>query len=138
VSSFWFDPATGEHSKCRPDWESPAGDGVILLDLKTCQDASPAGFARAVVNFGYHLQAAHYSDGHAIASGKPVLGFVFACVEAEYPHAAAAYMLDDDAMAKARAKNRELAELYAACKAAGAWPGYVDTIQPLSLPAWAV
>lgn len=137
VSAFWLDPQTGELSKCRPDWESPAGDGVILLDVKTCQDASPAGFARAVTNFTYHLQDVHYSDGYALASGTPVLGFVFACVESAPPYAAAAYMLDDDARDKARAITLGLRHVYAECKRTNTWPGYADTIQPLSLPPWA-
>jgi hypothetical protein len=31
-----------------------------------------------------------------------------------------------------------LLDLYAECKASGNWPGYPSTIQPLSLPAWAL
>jgi hypothetical protein len=43
--SFWWDDiATGMRCKCRPDWF----DGETIVDLKTCQDASPAGFAKAV------------------------------------------------------------------------------------------
>lgn len=137
VSAFWIDEATGVHCKCRPDWVSPAGDGVILIDVKTCQDASAAGFPRTIANYGYHIQAAWYSDGYERASGKPVLGFVFACVESEWPHAAAAYMLDDESLQKGRDDCRRLLALYAECDRAGAWPGYPETIQPLSLPAWA-
>jgi exodeoxyribonuclease VIII len=137
VSAFWHDTLTGELSKCRPDWVSPAGNGVILLDVKTAIDVSPAGFAKAVSNWSYHLQAAHYSDGYPMASGKPVLGFVFACVESTRPHAAAAYMLDDDALDRAREVNLRLRHLYAECRRTNTWPGYAETIQPLSLPPWA-
>ncbi len=140
VSAFWVDQRTGVHCKCRPDWVSPVDmdpAGVVLLDLKTTQDASEAGFARSIWNYGYHLQAAWYVDGFELASGLMVLGFVFVCVEAEWPHAASAFMLDDRAMDLARARNRELVDLYAACRAAGEWPGYASTIRPISLPAWA-
>lgn len=137
VSCFWLDDETGELCKCRPDWVTPAGPGVIIMDLKTCPDASPFAFARKVADMAYHLQAAWYADGYEKASGRRVLGFVFAAVESEYPHAAAAYMLDDDAMARAREENAELLRLYARCKAANDWPGYPSTIQPLSLPSWA-
>lgn len=137
VSAFWHDTLTGELSKCRPDWVSPAGDGVILLDVKTAIDVSPAGFAKAVSNWCYHLQAAHYSDGYLMASGQPVLGFVFACVESTRPHAAAAYMLDDDALDRAREVNLRLRHLYAECRRTNTWPGYEASIQPLSLPPWA-
>lgn len=136
-SAFWIDEATGVHCKCRPDWVSDAGEGVVIIDLKTCQDASPSGFPRTIANFGYHLQAAWYADGYEKATGRMVLGFVFAAVEAAYPHGAAAYMLDDASLAKARAENLRLTQLYADCRATDAWPGYPNTIQVLSLPAWA-
>lgn len=137
VSAFWRDADTGVLCKCRPDWVAPAGPGVILLDLKKTQDASPAGFARAVARYRYHLQAPWYVDGYSIASGKPVLGFVFVAVEEEFPHAAAAYMLDDDAMERGRAECRRLLALYRECAERGDWPGYPNTIQQLTLPAWA-
>jgi exodeoxyribonuclease VIII len=137
ASAFWIDGHTGELCKCRPDWTSPAGDGVILVDGKSCQDASPDGFARSIWTYDYHLQAAWYSDGFEAATGKRVHGFVFAAVESAWPHAAAAYMLGDDVLDKARAINRRLLDAYAACKRTGAWPGYPTTIQHINLPRWA-
>ncbi|XVJ69913.1 MAG: exonuclease VIII [Rhizobacter sp.] len=137
VSAFWVDEDTGTACKCRPDWVSPAGDGVVLVDIKTCQDASPKGFARAVANLRYDLQAAWYSHGFGRASGLQVLGFVFAAVEADYPHAAAAYMLDDDALSKARAECDRLLMLHRQCADSDKWPGYPETIQLLTMPAWA-
>lgn len=138
ASAFWIDGDTGELCKCRPDWTSPAGDGVILVDGKTCQDASPDGFGRAIWNFDYWLQAAWYSDGFTAATGLPVHGFVFAAVESAWPHAAAAYMLGDDVLDKARAENRRLLNLYAECRRTGVWPGYQAGIQQINLPAWAM
>lgn len=137
ASAFWIDEETGELCKCRPDWVAPAGDGVILVDGKTCQDASPEGFGRAIWNFAYHLQAAWYVDGFQAATGLRVHGFVFAAVESAWPHAAAAYMLGDDVMDAARRENRRLLNRYAECKSSGVWPGYGDAIQLINLPAWA-
>jgi hypothetical protein len=136
VSAFWTDAATGELCKCRPDWVATLDEGVILVDVKTAQDASPAGFAKAVANFGYHRQAAWYVNGYEQASGRRVLGFVFAVVESNYPHAAAAYMLTDEDTERAGADNRRLLDLYVACKRANAWPGYPSAIQQLALPPW--
>ena len=31
-----------------------------MFDIKTCQDASPTGFAKAVRDYGYDIQAAFY------------------------------------------------------------------------------
>ena len=47
VSFFWVDPITGDLCKGRADWVYRTAHGVILLDLKTSEDASPAGFAKA-------------------------------------------------------------------------------------------
>ena len=93
-SAFAVDPETGVLLKCRPDWYSAAGEGHIIVDIKTTQDASPDGFPRSLAKFGYHLQAVHYVDVFERATGVPVLGFVFACVESDWPHAAAAYSED--------------------------------------------
>lgn len=136
-SAFWIDEATGELCKCRPDWCSPAGEGVVLLDGKTCQDASPDGFSRTVWNFDYWLQAAWYSDGFEAATGLRVHGFVFAAVESAWPHAAAAYMLGDDVLDRARVENRRLLDLYAECKRTGVWTGYGSGLQLINLPKWA-
>ena len=38
ASAFWLDDHTGELCKCRPDWTSPAGDGVVLVDGKPLPD----------------------------------------------------------------------------------------------------
>jgi hypothetical protein len=137
ASVFWIDEETGELCKCRPDWTSPAGDGAILADGKTTQDASPEGFAKSIWNLDYPLQAAHYTDGFMAATGKTVHGFVFGAVESAWPHQAAAYMVDDEVMAWARRENRRLLNLYAECKRTGHWPGYPQTVMPITMPAWA-
>jgi PDDEXK-like domain of unknown function (DUF3799) len=136
-SAFWLDPVTGELCKCRPDFVTPAGNGVVITDGKTCLDASPEGFGKQIWTYAYWLQAAWYSDGFEAATGKRVHGFVFAAVENKWPHAAAAYMLGDDVLDKARAENRRLLDLYAECKRSGVWPGYPAGIQPIQLPRWA-
>ena len=78
--SFWWDDiATGMRCKCRPDWF----DGETIVDLKTCQDASAAGFAKAVAAFHYQLQAAHY------LCGTLAKRFIFVAVEKLAPFATA-------------------------------------------------
>jgi exodeoxyribonuclease VIII len=110
---------------------------VILVDLKTCVDASPAGFAKSIVNWRYQVQAAFYSDGWEAATGQKVHAFVFAAVEKEWPYAAAAYMLTDEDLTQGRLAYRRNLRTYAACTASGEWPGYSTDIQLLNLPAWA-
>lgn len=137
VSFFWIDAETGLLCKGRADWVFRNAAGVILLDLKTCEDASPETFPKACARYGYHMQCAWYSDGWAAATGDTVLGFVFGAVESGWPHVAAAYMLDDESTAKGRAESRRLLNYYAECQERDVWPGYQTAIQSITLPAWA-
>jgi exodeoxyribonuclease VIII len=137
ASAFWVDDHTGELCKCRPDWTSPAGDGVILVDGKSCPDASPDGFGRTAWNMGYLHTAAWYIDGYEAATGLKVYGYVFAAVEHDWPHVAKGWMVPDDLLEKARAENRRLLDLYAECKRTSNWPGYSAGISLITLPAWA-
>jgi len=69
----------------------------IMVDLKTCQDASPDAVRRTVLSFGYHVQAAFYSKLYKDIHGEnPAFFFVF--VEKEQPHGVLVVTLDDDWM----------------------------------------
>ena len=136
ISAFATDAETGVEMKARPDWTSPAGGGVILLDLKTCADASPEGFAKAVANFAYPIQQVHYCDVYEAATGVEVQAFVFAAVENAYPYAAAVYCIPEEWRVVAERERRRLIALYAECKASGHWPGFADTVQLLPMPRW--
>lgn len=137
-SAYWIDPETGVLCRCRPDWTHTFGAGVVLMDVKTYSDASPAEFARQVARKSYHRQAAFYSDGYALASGQAVHAFVFLAVETEWPYAVSATMLDDEAVEKGRELYRDNLATYAECLKTGVWPGYSNAIDTISLPAWAL
>lgn len=138
VSAYAIDAASGVLCRCRPDWNSKVarGAGVILVDLKSCGDASPREFARQVARKSYHVQAAFYSDVFESASGIPVVGFCFGQVETAWPFAACASMLDDESLDAGRREYRLLLDLYATCRERDAWPGYSEGIELISLPAW--
>jgi hypothetical protein len=128
--SFWWDDLpTGLRCKCRPDWYY----GATVVDLKTTTDASPAGFARSVATFRYHVQASHYLAGLHGAER-----FVFIAVEKTAPYAVAVYELDAEAMAAGNELRLRDLRMIADCRATGEWPGYGDDCQALSLPKWAL
>jgi exodeoxyribonuclease VIII len=127
--SFWFDDiATGMRCKCRPDWF----DGTTIVDLKTCQDASPAGFAKAIANFGYQIQAAHY------LAGTLATRFIFVAVEKTAPYAIGVYELDTEALVHGSIARHNALQVLQDCKAVNNYPGYTDGIQTLQLPGWAL
>ena len=127
--SFWWDDiATGMRCKCRPDWF----DGETIVDLKTCQDASPAGFARAVAQWSYQVQAAHY------LCGTLAKRFVFVAVEKSAPYAVGVYELNTEAMVHGSVLRHNALQRIQDCRAINEWPGYTDGIQTLQLPCWAL
>lgn len=138
VSAYWTDEKTGLLCKCRPDLVYSCEAGDILLDVKTTKDASPREFSRSIANYRYDVQAAFYSDGYALASGRRVLAFIFVAVESEYPHLAAAYQIDEASIMAGREKYRRDLETLKNCHERNEWPGYSTAIEPISLPAWAM
>lgn len=134
ASIFWKDQDTGIECRCRPDYmrgSIPDCPADTLVDLKSCEDASPAAFARSVHNYRYHVQAAHYMHGACVGR------FVFIAQEKKPPYAVAVYELDEDAIKQGLAlRNRDL-QTYASCREFNIWPGYPAGIQTLSLPKWA-
>ncbi len=128
--SFWWDDiATGMRCKCRPDWF----DGATIVDLKTCQDASPASFAKAVANFGYQIQAAHY------LAGTLATRFIFVAVEKTAPYAIGVYELDTEALVHGSIARHNALQRIQDCRAINEWPSYTDDgIHTLQLPGWAL
>lgn len=138
VSAYWNDPETGVLCRCRPDYVHESARGVVLLDAKTYSSADPWEFARQAARKGYHRQAAYYSDGYAIASGRPVLAFIFVVVETEWPYAVSAVMLDEASLAAGRALYRRNLNTYAECLKNNQWPSYSSAIELVSLPHYAL
>ena len=127
--SFWADDtATGLRVKARPDWYF----GGTIVDLKTCQDASPGGFARACASFAYHIQAAHYLN---VTFAER---FVFIAVEKTYPYAVGVYELDAAAMAAGKEQCRIGLQTISNCHAINEWPGYTTTCDTIAMPNWAL
>lgn len=142
----WEDPATGLPCKVMLDkyFETRDGAAVRVLDLKSSNDPSEAGFAKAAANYGYHRQDAMYRDAaQRFAGGRPVR-FVFLVVRNEPPFECAVYDLDDDAVAAGRRQIRGALDRLAKHLESGdwraPWQGAADNLRPttISLPAYAL
>lgn len=137
-SYFWHDPLTGDVlCKCRPDYVRKMVSGVVLLDLKTTDDASPEAFSRACANFGYHVSAAMSMDGYEHATGTRPLAYKFVVVEKSAPYAVAVYELEERAIQKGRDIYQDALCLYRDCVASEDWPGFPAKTQTIDLPKWA-
>jgi PDDEXK-like domain of unknown function (DUF3799) len=128
-----FGLVDGVPCKARPDhWDARLG---VTADLKTTADASPAGFAKSVANFRYHVQAAFYTDVMA-AAGVTVESFLFIACERNPPFLVGVYVLDSEALEIGRAEYQRDLALYKECVESGSWPGLSERIELLTLPKW--
>lgn len=141
LSCYWTDEETGVRCRCRPDfWRH---DGVIV-DLKTCLDASYDGFQKSVWKWRYHVQAAFYLDGiEAALRQAPSTttmpapkAFLFVAVEKTAPYGVGVYHLDAQNIAIGRREYREDLARFAECERTGEWPAYSPNIEAMSLPDW--
>lgn len=105
--------------KCRIDFVTP----TALVDLKTCVDASPAGFGKTVWNFRYDAQCAFYQDAFFAVTGRR-LPYVLVAVEKKPPHMVGVYRVNELILDAGREHYRNLLELYAWCRRDNRWPGY--------------
>jgi hypothetical protein len=134
---FWTDPETGFRCKCRPDFIRADG---FVVDIKSCTKANFKSFQRDMVEYGYHRQAAWYTDG--VKAGRDdlipePLSFLFVAVEKTPPHHVAVYVADGGVMASGRNQCRRLLNRVAQCQKRNEWPSYADGVQMISMPAWA-
>lgn len=130
---FWTDELTGEECKCRVDCITRVGEKLIVVDYKTCADASNDGFMRDAIKYGYHFQAGMYLEGTQADS------FVFIAQEKKPPYSVNILEADEAFIQKGRDIFRELIGIYHHCKETGEWYGYLgayNMINSLSLPGW--
>jgi len=134
VTIRWTDPVTGVQCKARIDrWKRRKRIGV---DLKSTDDASPAGFAKSVAKYSYHIQQAHYCSG-ADAVGESFDRYLIVAQEKAPPYLAAVYALDAASESRGFELRQEAVQTMADCLTADHWPGYGPEVQELTLPAWA-
>jgi exodeoxyribonuclease VIII len=113
--------------------------GDVIFDLKTCQDASPEGFARQIGAFQYHLQAAHYAAGYEAINGKPLDRFCFIAVESEPPYATGVYVIDSVGLQSGRAFMAKAAKAFKQAQQPEKVKAmYADHLVELTLPNWSL
>jgi len=122
---FWTDDITGEACKCRCDIAILDTDEPLIVDLKTTSNAKQDVMNHHIFKYGYHFQAAMYTEGVMQAMGlskRP--GFRMIAQEKTPPYAINIIDITPDVMLAGELKFRELIGIYHSCKETGFWYGY--------------
>ena len=135
---FWDDDLTGEQCKCRTDCLTEIGDNLIVVDLKSTENAETEAFMKSAIKYGYDFQSAMYSKGVEVNTGKKPL-FVFIAIEKTAPYAINILQADELFIRRGYDLFREYIGIYHDCKQTNNWYGYLgkfNQINNLALPAY--
>jgi len=138
LSFVWVDKDTDVTCKGRVDRFGRLMGNSVIADLKTTENASEDAWAREVVKYSYHAQAAFYLDGLDTVSPVVERRFIWIAIEKKPPYALAIYEPDAATIDKGRRMYRNYLRQFLACHTSGVWPGYNAGVQPLLLPDWAL
>lgn len=116
---------------------APPDPSTPLYDFKTCVDASPDACIRAVMNYGYDVQAKHYLECWKAATGEDRL-FRFIFQEKTAPHEICVLELGSDTLMMASKKTRRAREIWGNCIRSNYWPGYPNGVQRVEMPEFFV
>ena len=104
--------------KCKIDFVCPSER--LIIDLKTTSDPSPHAWSWSAEDFGYHRQAAIYSDAMESKYHEP-FRFLFGVVRSKEPYEAAVYEIDAESIHRGRSEYEALIEEYVDRKAINDW-----------------
>jgi hypothetical protein len=111
-------------------------DGVAdgyLYDLKTTEDASPAGILKSIRAYRYNLQAYFYRLCFETAFERRLLGFRFLFIEKAPPYATAWVEIGPELMSYACSDFEKALALYRECTTLNSWPAYGDEVQVIDI-----
>lgn len=122
----------GVWCRCLVD-NAPSDPRIPLYDLKTTTDANPEKIARAVMDYGYDVQAQHYREVWKAATGED-RAFRFIFVEKEPPHEICVVELTSGDLMMAERRISRAREIFRDCLATNDWPGYPLQVVQVKLP----
>jgi exodeoxyribonuclease VIII len=117
VPAFW----DGRGTSCKAKADLVCGD--VVLDVKTCVDASPRGFEKQIWSYRYFTQARHYMDAFDAKQ------FIFVAVESAAPYGVGVYDLSQNLLDRGDRDLDIAAARYQHGIRTGEWPGYNSEIQ---------
>ena len=120
----------GVQLKCAIDG---LGTDGYLYDLKTTEDASPAGILKSIRAYRYNLQAYFYRLCFETAFERRLLGFRFLFIEKTPPYATAVVEIGPELMSYACSDFEKALQTYRECTTLGEWPAYGDAVQVIDI-----
>lgn len=135
---FWKDDLTGEHCKCRIDCLTEFKENLIIVELKSTENAETEAFISSAIKYRYDFQSAMYIDGVKANTGiKPL--FVYIVIEKKPPYSINIMQTDELMIKRGYNIFREYIGIYHDCKETNNWYGYLgkfNQINNLALPAY--
>jgi hypothetical protein len=123
---------------CRAMFDNtPVEPREPIYDYKSCEDASPAACLRAVINYGYDIQAEHYRAVWKAITGED-RDFVFIFQEKAPPHEVTLIRLSGMFQDTAQTRVARARRIWGECVTSNQWPGYPAGINEVDPPAWLV
>lgn len=133
TSIVWSDAHTG--LKCKARTDAMSVEHSVIVDIKTCQDASHSAFIKDIVSYKYHWQAAMYADGAEAIAKKPFM-FVFIAVEKTPPYGVGVYLISEAFISAGRKGYKDALNEVLFCITNNTWPCYDDGAVEIQAPAW--
>lgn len=132
-SILYTDPETG--AECRFRFDGIAGP--ICFDIKTIAECSMEKICRAVFDYGYHIQAAHYLTGLETLDPATIWRFMFLFVETSEPWRVRVVELGQSEIELGQFERAALIRDLLARTASGDWsePGE-NEVCSVSAPNW--
>ncbi|MZR14250.1 hypothetical protein GQE99_14600 [Maritimibacter sp. DP07] len=124
----------GVHCRAMLD-HVPLAASDPIYDFKTCESAALDACERAILNYGYDVQAEHYRQVWKAATGEDrVFRFVFQ--EKTAPFEISVVEVGPDTLSLACKKIARAREIWRLCLREDRWPGYPAGVHRIELPEW--
>lgn len=136
LSLFWRCPSWGVMCRAKPDYTP--GTGRIYGEYKTTLSLDLAELSLTIHNYGYHYQMGWYDEAFRVLGicEKPTMLFVFQSKTP--PHLVRCVTLGIPSRIVAEEHNDKAKRIFGVCQKTGEWPEYVEDIQSIDIPSWAL
>jgi len=135
ASYFVREPVYNLDLKCRPD--GLLSHKNLVFDIKTCQDASPKGFAKAVRDYSYDVQASFYKFCLELY-GHTVDRFLFICIEKQNPFIVQVHELSGEYLDHAKRRMMDTLKIMKEADMTGDYTTGWPEVNTIALPSWMV